>query len=118
YTSGSTGDPKGVMLTHANMVFAAWSIDSYLEMREDDVVANLLPLAFDYGLYQMLLAYRVGARLVLERSFAFPTQVLRRIVAEKVTGLPIVPTISAMMAEMKTLKDYDFSNIRYVTNTA
>ena len=118
YTSGSTGDPKGVMLTHANMVFASWSISTYLEMKEDDVVANLLPLAFDYGLYQMLLSYRVGARLILERSFAFPTQVLRKIVDEKVTGFPIVPTVSAMMGEMKTLKDYDFSNIRYVTNTA
>jgi acyl-CoA synthetase (AMP-forming)/AMP-acid ligase II len=118
YTSGSTGDPKGVMLTHANMTFSAWSISTYLGMVEDDVVLDVLPLAFDYGLYQMLLAFRVGARLVLERSFAFPAVVLRRIAEERVTGLPIVPTISALLGEMKNLDEFDFSSVRYVTNTA
>jgi amino acid adenylation domain-containing protein len=119
YTSGSTGDPKGVMLTHRNMLTAATSISTYLENTEDDVILGMLPLAFDYGLYQMIMAFRMGARLVLERSFAFPAQVLGNVQTEKVTGFPGVPTIYAMMAEMKTLKvDYDFSSIRYVSNTA
>ena len=69
YTSGSTGDPKGVMLTHRNMLTAASSIVSYLEVQEDEVILGVLPLAFDYGLYQMIMAFRQGARLVLERSF-------------------------------------------------
>src|SRR4029453_14658982 len=60
YPSGSTGDPKGVMLTHLNMVSAARSVSGYLGMREDDVVICVLPLAFDYGLYQLLMAFRVG----------------------------------------------------------
>ena len=72
YTSGSTGDPKGVMLTHRNMLTAATSITTYLENVEDDVILGVLPLAFDYGLYQMIMAFRTGARLVLERSFAYP----------------------------------------------
>jgi amino acid adenylation domain-containing protein len=119
YTSGSTGDPKGVMLTHRNMLTAATSISTYLENVEDDVILGVLPLAFDYGLYQMIMAFRMGARLVLERSFAYPAQVLATVQREKVTGFPGVPTIYAMMAEMKTLKaDYDFSAIRYVSNTA
>jgi len=118
YTSGSTGEAKGVMLTHLNMLTAATSIASYLEMREDDVVLGVLPLSFDYGLYQMIMAFRVGARLVLERSFTFPAQVLNQIIAEGVTGLPGVPTIFAVMAEMETIKTFDFSKIRFVTNTA
>jgi len=118
YTSGSTGDPKGVMLTHRNMITAARSISTYLRMVEDDVVLCVLPFSFDYGLYQMLLSFRVGARLVLERSFTYPAQVLNLMVEEKVTGFPGVPTIFAILAEMKTLADYDFSRIRYVTNTA
>ena len=69
YTSGSTGDPKGVMLTHRNMLTAATSVSSYLGLREDDVVLMVLPMAFDYGLYQMIMSFRVGARLVIERSF-------------------------------------------------
>jgi len=118
YTSGSTGDPKGVMLSHRNMLTACTSISSYLEIQHDEVILCVLPLAFDYGLYQMIMAFQFGARLILERSFAFPAQILSLMVTEGVTGFPGVPTIFAILAELKSLKDYDFSNIRYVTNTA
>ena len=118
YTSGSTGDPKGVMLTHRNMLTAATSITTYLENVEDDVILGALPLAFDYGLYQMIMSVRMGARLVLERSFTYPAQVLKTMVEEGVTGFPGVPTIFAILTEMKSLKDFDLSKIRYVTNTA
>ena len=118
YTSGSTGEPKGVMLTHRNMLAAAASICSYLQLQEDDVILCALPLAFDYGLYQMILAFRRGARLVLERSFAYPAQILKLMVDEGVTGFPGVPTMFSIIAEFKTLHAYDFSRIRYVTNTA
>jgi len=118
YTSGSTGEPKGVMLTHRNMLTAATSISTYLENVEDDVILGVLPLAFDYGLYQMIMAFRMGARLVLERSFAFPGQVLSLMVKEQVTGFPGVPTIFATIAGLKSMDKYDLSAIRYVTNTA
>lgn len=118
YTSGSTGDPKGVMLTHRNMLTAATSISTYLRIPEDDVILNVLPLAFDYGLYQMIMAFRQGARLVLERSFAFPAQILKLIESEGVTNFPGVPTIFAILSEMKTIGECDFSRIRCVTNTA
>ena len=72
------------------------------------MILGVLPLAFDYGLYQMIMAFAAGARLVLERSFAFPAQVLKVIVDERITGFPGVPTIFAMLAGMKTLEDYDF----------
>jgi amino acid adenylation domain-containing protein len=118
YTSGSTGDPKGVMLTHRNMLTACESISTYLGVAEDEVILGVLPLAFDYGLYQMIMAFRMGARLVLERSFTYTAQVLNKVVEEQVTGFPGVPTIFAILAELKNLKSYDFSKIRYVTNTA
>jgi amino acid adenylation domain-containing protein len=118
YTSGSTGDPKGVMLTHRNMLTAATSISTYLRNVEDDVILGVLPLAFDYGLYQMIMAFRMGARLLLERSFTYPADVLARVIEEKVTGFPGVPTIYAILSEMKNIRELDFSSIRYVTNTA
>jgi amino acid adenylation domain-containing protein len=118
YTSGSTGDAKGVMLTHRNMLTAATSITTYLENVEDDVILGLLPLAFDYGLYQMIMAFKLGARLVLERSFAYPAEVLNRVAEERVTGFPGVPTIFAILAELRSLSQFDLSSIRYVTNTA
>jgi len=117
YTSGSTGDPKGVMSTHANMAFAASSIIQYLENTPDDVIINVLPLSFDYGLYQLLMAFKFGGTLVLERSFAYPAAVLKRIEQEQVTGLPGVPTLFALLLQLD-LSRFDLSSLRFLTNTA
>ncbi len=116
YTSGSTGHPKGVMLTHLNMVSAATSITTYLENTEADIILNVLPLSFDYGLYQVLMAFKVGATVVLERSFTYPHAVLDVLISEKVTGFPIVPTMSAILLQLD-LGQYDFGSLRYITNT-
>jgi len=116
YTSGSTGHPKGVMLTHANMVAAAESITTYLENRADDVILNVLPLSFDYGLYQVLMAVKFGGTVVLEKSFAYPHAVLQKLQSERVTGFPIVPTIAAMLLQMD-LTPYRSADLRYFTNT-
>jgi acyl-CoA synthetase (AMP-forming)/AMP-acid ligase II len=118
YTSGSTGDPKGVMLTHLNMVTAANSVSSYLGLRSDDVVLCVLPLAFDYGLYQVLMGFKLGATVVLERSFAFPVKVLEVMTRERVTVLPGVPTIFSLLMNIKTLSQHDLSALRMITNTA
>jgi len=116
YTSGSTGEPKGVMSTHANVAFAASSIIEYLENEPEDIVINVLPLSFDYGLYQLLMAFKFGGTLVLERSFAYPAAILQRIEAERVTGLPGVPTVFAMLLQMD-LSRFDLASLRYLTNT-
>lgn len=118
YTSGSTGEPKGVMTTHANMVSASQSVIQYLENTERDVVLNCLPLSFGYGLYQAIMAVMFGGTLVLERSFIFLDEILRRIGSERVTGFPIAPTIAAMMLNLRNLEKYDLSSIRYLTNAA
>ena len=117
YTSGSTGDPKGVMSDHSNVVFAVEAITTYLENREDDVVLDVLPLSFDYGLYQLLMTFAFGGRLVLERRFAYPADILQRIAQERVTGLPGVPTLFSVLLEMD-LTAFDLTSLRYLTNTA
>ena len=118
YTSGSTGRPKGVMLSHLNMVSAAHSITTYLENRETDVIMDALPVSFDYGLYQILMGFKAGAKVVLERSFAFPYQIIEGIMKEGVTGLPGVPTFFSILLGLKQISTYDFRSIRYITNTA
>jgi acyl-CoA synthetase (AMP-forming)/AMP-acid ligase II len=117
YTSGSTGDPKGVMSDHSNVVFAASSIIEYLGNVESDIVICLSPLSFDYGLYQLLMVFKFGGTLVLEKGFTFPAVILKRIQEERVTGFPGVPTIYAMLLKMD-LSPYDLSSLRYLTNTA
>jgi long-chain acyl-CoA synthetase len=116
YTSGSTGNPKGVMVTHLSVITAATSITTYLENTPDEVILDVLPLSFDYGLYQVLMGFKVAATVVLERGFAYPRAVIDTIVRERVTGLPIVPTVSAILLRMD-LARYDFSRLRYITNT-
>lgn len=117
YTSGSTGEPKGVMSDHSNVVFASGSIIEYLGNRADDVVLCALPLSFDYGLYQLLMTFRFGGTLVLETGFTFPAQLLQKIQEERVTGLPGVPTLFAVLL-MMDLSAVDLSSLRYITNTA
>lgn len=118
YTSGSTGRPKGVMMTHGNIAAASWSITTYLENRPDDIILSVLPLAFDYGLYQLLMSVRLGATLVLEKSFAFPQAIFDKVRTEKVTGLPLVPTMAALMLRMPSLEPNFLPSVRYLTNTA
>jgi long-chain acyl-CoA synthetase len=118
YTSGSTGFPKAVMMTHGNVAAAASSIITYLENTPDDIILNVLPISFDYGLYQVLMAAKVGATLMLEKSFAFPQAIFKRMQEEKVTGLPLVPTMAAMILQMNDLQPGAFPLLRYITNTA
>jgi amino acid adenylation domain-containing protein len=118
YTSGSTGFPKGVMMTHQNVIAAATSITTYLESTPDDVILNVLPISFDYGLYQVLMAVKLGATLVLEQSFAFPQKIFAKMTAERVTGLPLVPTMAAIILQMRDLQPNAFPHLRYITNTA
>ncbi len=117
YTSGSTGEPKGVMSTHHNMISAARSIIQYIGNQQDDVILNALPLSFDYGLYQVIMAIMFGGTVVLEQSFMYLHNILTRIAEEKVTGFPIVPTMVAMLLKMRDLSGYDLSSLRYITNT-
>jgi len=117
YTSGSTGRAKGVMLTHQNMVSASASIITYLENTSDDIILDVLPLSFDYGLYQVLMAFRFGGTVILERSFLYAYRIIDLILKEGVTGFPVVPTIVAILLKMKKLEQYDFSGLRYITST-
>lgn len=118
YTSGSTGEPKGVMSAHYNVVAAARSITQYLKNVEDDIILDVLPLSFDYGLYQVLMAFLFGGTVVVEKSFVYPYKVIERLIQERVTGFPIVPTMVAILLQMEDLTKFDLSSLRYITNTA
>lgn len=118
YTSGSTGEPKGVMLSHANLDAAAGSIVSYLANTADDVILSVLPLSFGYGLTQLLTAAMTGATLVLEKSFAFPHAVFEGLRDKKATGFPLVPSMVALMRQARDLDPALFAGLRYMTTAA
>ncbi len=118
YTSGSTGFPKGVMMTHQSMVFTSWSLIEYLRLTENDRIILLLPLAFDYGLYQLLMAITIGGTLIIEQSFIFLASIYEHIEKYKPTVFPGVPTIYAMMIESTKKNGFAFDSIEKITNTA
>jgi len=118
YTSGSTGFPKGVMMTHQSMVFTTWSLIEYLRLTEEECILLVLPLAFDYGLYQLIMAVTLGATLIIEYSFNFPPAIFRQIELLKPTVFPGVPSIYAMMIALHKKTGITFDCIKKITNTA
>jgi len=118
YTSGTTGNPKGVMMTHRNMISASTSITTYLENVSEDIILNALPLSFDYGLYQVIMAAQFGGKVVLEKSFTYPYAVINKLREEKVTGFPVVPTMLTILLNLKDIQHEEFDHLRYITNTA
>ncbi len=118
YTSGTTGQPKGVMLSHLNMVHAWRSVQSYLQLRADDVLALAIPPTFSYGLYNLLMGLGVGATVVLEPQAAFPAQVVETLRREQATVLPGVPTLFASLLELEHFSAAQLPSLRLVTNAA
>ncbi len=118
YTSGSTGFPKGVMMTHQSMVFTSWSLIQYLRLTRDERIMLVLPLAFDYGLYQLFMAVTTGGTLIIEHSFVFPSTVYKQIDRWQPTVFPGVPTIFTMMIESNKKTGIAFDSIMKITNTA
>jgi long-chain acyl-CoA synthetase len=118
YTSGTTGQPKGVMLTHQNVVSTTRSIVDYLANTPDDVICCVLPMSFSYGLYQVFAMALAGYTLLIEKSFAYPVDVLKRLQQYRVTGFPGVPGIFASMTQVVPSCGIDLRSLRYLTNAA
>ncbi len=115
YTSGSTGHPKGVVLSHRNIVEGARSVSSYLENRPEDRILALLPLSFDYGMSQLTTGFLVGATVVLH-NYLLAQDVLRVLVRERITGLAAVPPVWIQLAALLWPESID-AHLRYFTNS-
>jgi len=115
YTSGSTGQPKGVVLSHRNMVVGAKSVSTYLKNRPEDRILSVLPLSFDYGLSQLTTAFNTGACVVL-LNYLLPRDVLKAVVRDGITGLACVPPLWLQLADLDWPEEMS-RTLRYVTNS-
>jgi len=117
YTSGSTGPPKGVMLTHDALISGAAIVADYLRLSSADRTLALLPWSFDYGLSQVLSTLYAGGTIVIQRS-AFPPELCRTLAGTGVTGMAGVPSLWGLLRQRNSpFLKLQFGELRYLTNS-
>lgn len=116
YTSGSTGDPKGVMIAHRTIfTFINWCTDR-LGISENDRVTSHAPLHFDLSTFDLYVTIKAGGTVVLvpEKLSIFPMQLVKFLQDERITVTYMVPSILSLMVNYGRLKSHDLSALRLI----
>jgi len=115
YTSGSTGQPKGVTVSHGNLLAAATTVIDYLGITSTDRIASILPFSFVYGMSQVLCAVGSGATLVVERS-PLAAGLVSALREQQVTVLAAVPPLWQQLLNVPAFRDEPLASLRVATN--
>lgn len=116
YTSGSDGYPKGVVARYRQILFCIDKINKTLGHVNGDRILSSLPLSFDYGLYQIFLAFSVGAHLYLLPGHLYQT-IPGMLVKYKITGWPGIPFLFRLLLKTRMLERISTPELRYITST-
>ena len=109
--------PKGVVLSHANILAGASIVSEYLKISDQDRILAVLPFSFDAGLNQLTTAFQQGSCLVL-MQFMFAREIVAMLDEESISGLAGVPSLWALLAQPNSgLKTKSLPQLRYITNT-
>ncbi|ADO73038.1 class I adenylate-forming enzyme family protein [Stigmatella aurantiaca] len=118
YTSGSSARPKGVLVSHKNMVAAFQSVTGYLENTPDDAILSYSTLASDYGFYNILMPLLFGGRAVVEKQIPEkPEQILEVIRREEVTGMQVFPPVIFHVCQIEDLESQRIEPLRYISSS-
>ncbi len=116
FTSGSTGQPKGVMISHRNLISNTKSILEYLNLTSHDRMLVVLPFYYCYGLSLLHTHLKSGASIVLNNSFIFLGKIIMDLLEYNCTGFAGVPSHFQILLRMSdSFKKTEFPNLRYVT---
>jgi len=115
YTTGSTSRPKGVMLSHLNIVSNTRSIVEYLALTDRDRIMVVLPFFYVYGKSLLTTHFYVGGSLVIENRSVFPEVVLDTMKSTEATGFAGVPSTFLILLNRSRVREYTFDRLRYVT---
>lgn len=114
FTSGSTGGPKGVMVTHANIRCNTADIVSYLALAPSDRVLIVLPLFYCFGASLLHTHLRAGASAVLARNFTFPERALDELEARACSGFAGVPSTYQVLLRRTRFAQRRFPSLRWL----
>jgi long-chain acyl-CoA synthetase len=115
FTSGTTNLPKGVMLTHGNLMANTDSILAYLNLKESDTMLVTLPFSYSYGNSVLLTHTRIGATLYIENRTPFPEVILQQLQLQKISGYSTVGSYLNLLLKQKSMTKVDLNALRYVT---
>ncbi|MFH2035353.1 MAG: class I adenylate-forming enzyme family protein [Candidatus Zixiibacteriota bacterium] len=115
YTSGSTGEAKGVMLSHKNLVSNTIATVKYLKLTERDRIMVILPFYYIYGNSLLLTHILCGGTLVIDNRFMYPETILDTMEREKATGFSGVPSNFIILLNKSTMPERKFEHLRYFT---
>lgn len=119
YSFGVTGFPRGIVITHRNLIDSARVVSHYLHLKEDDVLSGTLPFILDYGLNQIFCSIYKNATLAIH-SLVLPADFFNHLINDKVSILPVMPPHITQMFEGDTKRIPHpklLANVRIVTSS-
>ena len=114
FTSGSTGTPRGVMVSHGNIIANTESIIEYLGLTAQDRIMDVLPFHYCFGASLLHTHLRAGGSIVVDSRFLYPEAILQRMAATECTGFAGVPSHFQILLRNSSLSRSAFPHLRYV----
>jgi len=119
YSFASSGFPKGVVISHKNLIDGARVVNNYLELKEDDVLSGLLSFSFDYGLNQIFSSFYARATFAIHTFFT-PSEFFAHILKDRVTVIGAMPIHFSLMFDDDSHRlpsSEQLANVRTITSS-